>query len=275
MRMNRRLSVVSVLVVLAGCGTTSRAPAEHAPPPDSTAVEIDPPGAPMPPTAVPGCPADPASATADQNLLAMVSQGEALPDHVGPDAARAIFADLDREPARYLDRFECRFVSQSPGPGYDSLLLAVPLWRLRKHDRDRVELLASRVVYRYEELSRTPPDPSLDPSFAQRVAQRVATMSFIRDGLDVATGPRWVKVPTAGFTACTTASPDGTAAIHVTRACTCGETLSCRATTAASGALELAVHYDPDSPARCTDCYPTSTSCTLPSPSPRTLPPVC
>jgi len=221
------------------------------------------PGTAAPAAAAPagaGCPDD----DVNRNLMAMVSHGEALPDHVGPDAARAIFADLDRQPAAYLDRFECRYVTPSPTPGYDSLLLAVPLWRLHKHDAARVAQLASRVNFRYEELSRTPPDPAVDPHFAQRIRERTATMSFLRDGLDVPPGPRWRTV--TGFASCLTASPDGhTTAIRVTRECSCGETLSCTATVGARGNVELAVKYDPDSPAMCTDCYPTSTSCTVPA----------
>ncbi len=196
--------------------------------------------------------------------MAMASQGTALPAHVGPDAAREIFADLDRQPAAYLDRFECWYVSRTPAPGYESMLLAVPLWRLHRHDAARVARLAARVVLRYEELSRTPPDPAVDPHFASRVRDRVAAMSFLRDGLDVPAGPRWR--PVTGFASCLTTSPDGVlAAIRVTRDCSCGETLSCTASAGAGGALVLSVAYDPDAPAICTDCYPTSTSCTLPA----------
>ena len=204
----------------------------------------------------------------------MVSHGEALPDHVGPDPAREIFADLDRDPATYLERFECRFLAPTPQPGFESLLLAVPLWRSREHDGDRVHRLASRAVLRYEELARTPPDPAADPYFAQRLADRVSTMAFIRDGLDIPAGPRWRPVTDASI--CLTAAPDGTAAIHVTRGCSCGETLSCTASVGARGRLDVAVRYDPDSPAMCTDCYPTSTSCTLPPAAPAAaLPPRC
>lgn len=258
-------AVLLVILVAAACGTTT-APAPAPSPARRTAAaatagsgsaaEAAPTGA---ATATAGCPND----AVNGNLLAMVSQGEALPDHVGPDAAREMFADLDRQPAAYLDRFECRFVTPTPAHGYDSLLLAVPLWRLHKHDAARVTQLATRVVFRYDELSRTPPDPARDPYFAQRIRERIATMTFIRDGLDVPTTATWR--PVTAFTSCLTAAPDGTTAIRVARECSCGETLSCNATVGVRGNLELVVKYDPDSPARCTDCYPTSTACTVPA----------
>jgi hypothetical protein len=264
-----RVPAAVLLLLAAACGTTATTPT---PAPSNgsataSAVTVEP----APPRADGDCPDDPVH----RNLLAMVSHGEALPDHVGPDAARQIFADVDRQPAAYLDRFECRFVTPTPAAGYDSLLLAVPLWRLRKHDAARVALLASRVVFRYEEHARTPPDPAHDPYFAQRIRERIATMSFLRDGLDVPAGPTWRTVTDAS--ACTTSTPDGRqTAIRVTRACSCGETLSCSATLGAGGKLDIVTQFDPDSPAMCTDCYATHTSCSVPAGTlPAALPPHC
>jgi hypothetical protein len=268
----RRTPAVVLLVLAAGCGTTSTTP-----PPAPAGSATAPPAAAPAPAPAPGatCPDDPASATADATLTAIVSQGEALAAHVGPEVAREMFADLERDPKRYLDRFECRYLAPTPQHGFDSLLLSVPLWHLRRLEPARVKRLAIRAVYRYEELSRTPPDPARDPYFAQRVRERIAAMSFIRDGLDVSVGPRWIAVPASAFESCITAAPDGTLAVRVTRTCSCGETLACRATAGRSG-LDVAVFYDPDSPAMCTDCYGTSTSCTLPAlPSAATLPSRC
>jgi hypothetical protein len=262
-----RTPAAFLIVVAAACGTTSTTPPPPAPATGSATAAAP----------APTCPDDPASANADANLSAMVSHGEALPDHVGPDVAREMFADLERDPARYLDRFECRYLAPTPQHGFDSLLLSVPLWHLNKLDRARVQQLATRAVYRYEELSRTPPpDPAQDPYFAQRIRERISTMAFIRDGLDVPAGPRWIAVPADGFEQCLTASPDGTTAIRVTRTCSCGETLSCTASLGARGALTVSVKYDPDSPAMCTDCYATSTSCAVPAATPTSsLPPRC
>jgi hypothetical protein len=268
--MAARISAAALVLFAAACGTTASPAAAPTSAPATGS------GSSSANAAAPGCPADPAAARADQNLRAMVSHGSALPDHVGPDVAREMFADLDRDAARYLARFECAFVSPAPAAGFESLLLATTLWHLRKHDGARVQQLAARVVFRYEELARTPPDPAADPYFAQRVRERIATMSFIRDGLDVAAGPRWIGVPAAGYQSCTTATPDGHAAIRVTRECSCGEALSCAATPDARGALALVVKYDPDSPAMCSDCYATHTACTVPAgASPASLPARC
>ncbi|HUQ02474.1 MAG TPA: hypothetical protein VM261_08265, partial [Kofleriaceae bacterium] len=82
--------------------------------------------------------------------------------------------------------------------------------------------------------------------------------------------------PVTDFLSCTTASPDGRTAIRVTRECSCGETLACSATLGAHGKLQLAVKYDPDSPAMCTDCYATHSACTVPAATPpASLPPRC
>ena len=64
--------------------------------------------------------------------------------------------------------------------------------------------------------------------------------------------------------ACVDTAPDGTLAFVLTRECTCGEPLACRAEVR-DGALRVDVRFDPESPSVCSDCYPTSTGCTAPT----------
>jgi hypothetical protein len=206
------------------------------------------------------CAADPAI---DDALRAEVGQGTALPDHVGPDAAARMDTALARDPAHTLDRYACLFLTAPPGPADASAFLALPLWRLRAAAPDRVRQLARRVVDRYDSLVYRAPDPA-DPDFAARLAEHRRAMEVLVGGLDVAAGPRWKALEAGGVTACVTSTPDGGAVIAVTQTCSCGQTIACAA-TAGAGGLALAVHYDPDSPAECTDCYPTTTACTLPT----------
>ncbi|MBL8623328.1 MAG: hypothetical protein JNK64_18595 [Myxococcales bacterium] len=255
----RALLVVSCLVV--GCGGAP--PATSRPPADAVARPSDAPAA-APPAGADRCAPDP---TADRGLDALVGQGRALADHVGPAAAAAIDADLAARPAVYLARIACRYVDPDPTPALASLFVELPLWKLRAHAPEPARALAARLGHRLEELGRAPADPA-DPGFAARLAARVDAVALIVGGVDVAPGPGWTAVAAADVAACVTATPDGATVVRVTRSCSCGETLGCRATATAAG-LDLAVAYDPRSPAICTDCYPTTTACTLPALPPR------
>ena len=264
----RTAPAVLVLALLQACRGAS--PPTTSPP--TTSPPPAPPTTAASPTPITPTDADLDPAIVDQNLRALAAQGESLADHIGPEATQAIIADLDRHPAVYLDAFERLFVTSTPAVGYESWLLTAPLWRLRRYDEPRVRALAARVVLRYEELSRAPPDPA-DVDRASRIMDRVADMSLVRDGLDVPAGTGWQPVPMADLEACMTATPDGTPVIRVRRICSCGEPLSCQTTTDGT-TLRLDVRFDPDAPARCTDCYPMSTSCSLPVLPPSTNVPV-
>lgn len=245
----RGLRLVASALAIAGCASTPR-PADRS-------------------TATASAPARPADPRVDAGLDALVSQGRVLPDHVGPEAARAIFDDLDRRPGAYLDRIEARFVTPAPGPGYDSLLMAVPLWRLRRHDDARVRRIADRIVAHYRALERGPARAD-DPAFPRRLADRRSAMELLRDGVDVVAGPRWQVVPASELDVSVAGAPDATDLLRVTRACTCGQPLSCRASVV-DGALHLDVRADPDSRGVCTECYAVSTACTLPAGVPGTV----
>lgn len=249
-----RSVVFAVLFALFGCAT--RRPAApspmHVPSAPATASAAT--------TTAPAAPADP---LVEAYLDAMVSQGAALVDHVGPEAAAAIHEDLARRPARYLDRFEARYLSQPVGEDGASLFLADPLWLLLHVDEARTRRLAARAVRRYSELAARGGRVD-DPGFAARVADRTRAMQRVRDGVDVTAGPRWQVVPPSATRACVDAAPDGTPLLVVARDCTCGEPLACRAEVR-DGALRVDVRFDPESPSVCTDCYPTSTGCTVPT----------
>lgn len=205
----------------------------------------------------------------DANLDALVSQGTSLVDHVGPDAARAMLDDLDRRPGAYLDRLEARYVTPAPAPGYDSLLLTVPLWRLRRHDDARVRQIAARLAERDLALAQRPATAD-DPYRPQRLAERAATMALLRDGVDVVAGPRWTIVPASALRVTRASAPDGADLLRVTRACACGEPLACRASVV-EGVLRVEVRVDPDTAGICTECYAVSTACTLPAGAPAAM----
>lgn len=211
-------------------------------------------------------PPAPADALVDANLGAVVSQGNALPEHIGPDAARAVFDDFARRPTVYLDRFEARYVTAAPNPSYPSLLLAPALWRLRRHDGARVRRIALQVIDHYRALSRRPPRAD-DPGYPERIARRTAELAALVEGVDVAPGPGWPVVPGSELATCLTTAVDGAQLLRVTRACTCGQTLSCVA-RAASGSLQVEVRVDPDSQGVCTECYARSTNCIVPELAP-------
>jgi hypothetical protein len=271
--------ILAALAAIGGaCGTSaSRAPAagsmtaSGSASGSSAAADAPPAPAPAPasgsasawvsPAAAAACAAG-ANATIDADLRAEVGQGTALPDHVGPAAAARIDAELARDPATTLDRYTCLFLDAAPEPADASGFLALPLWRLRAAAPDRVRQLARRVVDRYDALVYRAPDPA-DPGFAERLADRRRAMTVLAGGLDVAAGPRWKALEAGAVTACVTSTPDGGAVIAVTQECSCGQTIACAATPGAGG-LALDVRFDPDSPAECTDCYPTTTACTLP-----------
>ena len=213
------------------------------------------------PAAAASCAAG-ATATIDDDLRALVAQGLALGDHVGPDAAARIDAELARDPGRTLDRYTCLFLDAAPDAADVTGFLALPLWRLRAAAPVRVRELARRVVDRYDALVYRAPDPA-DPGFAARLADRRLAMTVLAGGLDVAAGPRWHALEAGAVTACVASGPDGVAVIEVTQTCSCGQTIACAA-TASAGGLALTVRYDPDAPAECTDCYGITTACTLP-----------
>lgn len=205
----------------------------------------------------------------DANLDALVSRGTSLADHVGPDAARAIFDDLYRRPDAYLDRLEARYVAPPPASGYDSLLLAVPLWRLRRHDDARVRHIAARLADRDRALAQLPATAD-DPYRPQRLSERAATMELLRGGVDVVAGPRWTIVPASALHVTVASAPDGTDLLRVTRGCACGEPLACRAAVV-DGVLRVEVRVDPDTAGVCTECYAVSTACTLPARAPAAM----
>jgi hypothetical protein len=244
----------AIVVMTAACGSASSAPSAGGKPASGSASAAS-------GTAATSCAAG-ANAAIDDGLRAEVGQGLALADHVGPAAAAKIDAELARDPARTLDRYACLFLDAAPGPADATLFLALPLWRLRAAEPVRVRELARRVVDRYDSLVYRAPDPA-DPGFAARLAERGRAMTVLDGGLDVAAGPRWRALEASAVTACVASAPDGVAVIEVTQTCSCGQTIACAA-TAGAGGLALAVRYDPDSPAECTDCYGTTTSCSLP-----------
>jgi hypothetical protein len=228
---------IPLLALLAACSSARPPDARHAPPPaiDHTT-----------------------DATIDANLDALLSHGEALSDHVGPDAARAIDEDLARRPAIYLAALERRYLAQPLGPGAASLHYATALWRLRRPDDARARHIASRFFLRYQELRRGfegTPNPYGDG---------MRRLALIRDGVDVATDARWRTAPTEGVSACTASAPSGAALLVAARGCTCGESFAC-SVALRDGALHVALRVDPDAMGVCTDCYPTATACTLPT----------
>ncbi|MBK7193568.1 MAG: hypothetical protein IPH80_13885 [Myxococcales bacterium] len=251
-----RRALMLTMSCLVACGGAT--PGASRPPADAVARPTDAPGA-----APPGADRCAPDATADRGLDALVGQGRALVDHVGPAAAAAIDADLAARPAVYLARIACRYVDPDPTPALASLFVELPLWKLGAHAPDQARALAARLSDRLDELRRAPADPA-DPGFAARIAERAGALALIVGGVDVTPGPGWTAVAAADVAACVTATLDGATVVRVTRACSCGETLGCRA-TATAGRLDLAVAFDPRSPAMCTDCYPTSTACTVPA----------
>lgn len=104
---------------------------------------------------------------------------------------------------------------------------------------------------------------AVDPP-AARPAPAAPPAAVAADGVDVAPGPAWTVVPASALSACVTTAPDGTRRVRVTRACACGETLSCVLTAGFAG-VRVEVRVDPDSRGVCTECYAVSTACTLPA----------
>jgi hypothetical protein len=249
------LRAMLAMTVVVGCGAPARGsrPSDAAAPPTATAAA----------TPAARCAPDD---TADRGLAMLVAQGTVLADHIGPAAAAAIDADLAARPTVYLDRFACEYVDRDRGAALPSLLVAVPLWKLRAADPERVRLLATRLGHRLQALAQRPADPA-DPGLPARIAEVAHGLRLIAGGVDVAMAPSWTVVDASDVSACVTATLDAATVVQVSRSCSCGETLGCTA-TATPGGLALEVRFDPLSPAICSDCYPTTTACTVPALTP-------
>lgn len=253
-------SVLLSLCLLACASSRPSSPparaADVAPGPSSTAASAP---------AVAASQPDPAlDAVVDRNLMAILGQGTALPDHIGPDAAREVYAHLDQNPTRYLARLDARFAALAPSAADTSLFYDVLLWRLRDRDPAGTARLAMRARSRLQTLSAQTA-PADDAGYRSRLARRLRGVRIILSGVDVEAGPRWRRVDADAV--CVTAAPDGRAVYFVTRSCTCGEPLSCRATVSASR-VDIDLRLNPEAPGVCTDCYPGYAACTAP-----TLPP--
>lgn len=226
---------------------TARAPAVTAPP--SSAADA----------------ADPASpdddARVDANLLAMLGQGTALADHIGPERARAVYGDLDQRPSRYLARLEALLRDRAPSSADTSLFYEVVLWRLRAREPERTAHVAFQVMRRLRTLEAQTP-PADDAGFRIRLARRIRGVGMVRDGVDVTPGADWRRVEADQV--CVTAAPDNRAVFLVTRGCTCGEPLACRATVNGTR-VDIELRLNQNAPGVCTDCYPGYAACSVPT----------
>ena len=157
-----------------------------------------------------------------------------------------------------LDRFERRYVSTTDALAASELALELPrfLEGLYPMRTDRVRTLARRLHdgrYSIASAGAVLDDP--------RFPRRVFELGLIAGGFDVPMTDTWRQVASRWI--CRGASAGGLEVLQVTRDCSCGEPLACRARFSGA-AIELEVRFDPKAPLACDDCFAVASACKLP-----------
>jgi hypothetical protein len=250
----RRLVSTGRWALVIGCGPA----AAGAAPPTARPATAGPPTASAAPAAV-----DRPSPEQIADDLRATSRGfGGLDDHIGPDAVRAIVSRLRAHPAAYLDVLRATYVD---GPlsvdRHAALDLAAVLGELYSRAPARASDTARALSDRYR---RALPGSAAD---VRRALERhIQALEVIEGGIDVPPARRATRQVPDEICPRTAPGRVDRPALMVRRECTCGETLSCRASVsnqtirvevlAASGA--------------CRDCTEAFTTCTLPDLAPST-----